>query len=53
MANSMLLNWPLPDAERSDERLPKGDGSEKLPKEGEGKKLPEVTPTGKLIVLCT
>ena len=53
MANSMLLNSPLPDAERSDERLPKGDGSEKLPKEGEGKKLPEVTPTGKLIVLCT
>ena len=53
MANSMLLDSPLPDAERSDERLPKGDGSEKLPKEGEGKKLPEVTPTGKLIVLCT
>jgi len=24
MANSMLLNSPLPDAERSDERLPDG-----------------------------
>ena len=52
MANSMLLNSPLPDAERSDERLPEGDGSDKLP-EGGGEKLPEVTPTGKLIVLCT
>jgi hypothetical protein len=53
MANSMLLNSPLPNAKRSDERLLKGDGSEKLPKEGEGEKLPEESPTGKLIVLCT
>ena len=52
MANAMLLNSPLPDAERSDERLPEGDGSEKLTKEGGGEKLPEETPTGKLIVSC-
>ena len=49
MANSMLLNSPLPYAERSDERLPEGDGSDKLPKEGGGEKLPEETPIGKLI----
>ena len=30
MANCMLLNSPLPDVEWSDERLPKGDGSDKL-----------------------
>ena len=53
LANSMLLNSPLPNAERSDERLPEGDGSEKLPKEGGGKKLPEDAPTGKLIMPCT
>ena len=34
IANSMMLNSPLPDAERSDERLPEGGGSDKLPKEG-------------------
>ena len=53
MANSMLLNSPLPDAERSDERLPEGDESEKLSKEGGGEKLPKETPTGKLIMPCT
>ena len=53
MANSMLLNSPLPDAERSDERLPEGGGSDKLPKEGGDEKLPEETPTGKLIMPCT
>ena len=53
MANSMLLNSPLPDAERSDERLPEGDGSDKLPKEGGDEKLPEETPTGNLIMPCT
>ena len=49
MANSMLLDSPLPDAERSDERLPEGDGSDNFPKGG-GEKLPEEVPTGKLIV---
>ena len=53
MANSMLLNSPLPDVEWSDERLPQGGGSDKLPKEGGGEKLPEETPTGKLIMPCT
>ena len=32
-ANSMMRNSPLPDAERSDKKLPKEEGSEKLPKE--------------------
>ena len=50
LANSMLLSSPLPDAERSDERLPEGDGSDNLPKGG-GEKLPEEVPTGKLILL--
>ncbi|XP_039815089.1 uncharacterized protein LOC120677981 [Panicum virgatum] len=45
MANSMLLNSPLPYAERSDERLPEEDGRDKLPKAGGGEKLPEETPT--------
>ena len=61
MANSMLLNSPLPDAERSDERLPEDDGSDKLPEEEGGEKLPEGgnaklpedTPTGKFIKPCT
>ena len=62
LANSMMLNFPLPDAERGDERLLEGDGSDKLPKEGGDEKLPEEgggeklfekTPTGKLIVPCT
>jgi len=53
LVNSMRLNSPLPDAERSDERLPEGGGSDKLPKEGGDEKLPEETPTGKLIVPCT
>ena len=30
MADAMLLSSPLPDADRSDERLPDGDGSDKL-----------------------
>ena len=46
MANSMLLNSPLPDAERSDERISEEDGSDRLPKEGGGEKLSEETPTG-------
>ena len=53
MANSMMLNSPLPNPERNDEKLPEGEGSVKLPKEGGGEKLPEETPTGKLIMPCT
>ena len=53
LANSMMRNSPLPDPERSKEKLPEDDGSEKLPKEGGGKKLPEEVPTVKLIsLLC-
>ena len=50
LANSMMRNSPLPDPERSEEKLPEDDGSEKLPKEGGGEKLLEESPTGKLIV---
>ena len=49
----MLLNSPLPDAERGDERLPEGDGSDKLPEEGDDEKLPEETPIGNLMMPCT
>ena len=60
MVDAMLRNSPLPDAERRDERLPEGDGSDKLPEEEGGEKLPEGgdaklpkgTPTGKLIKPC-
>ena len=61
MMDSMLRDSPLPDAERSEEGLPRGSGSEKLPKEKDGeklpeggdKKLPEETPAGKLVMSCT
>ena len=53
MANSMMMNSPHPDAERSDERLPEEDGSNKLPKEGGDEKLLEETPIGKFIMPCT
>ena len=53
MADAMLRNSPLPDAERSDERLPEDDGSDKLPEEEGGEKLPEDAPTGKLTMPCT
>ena len=61
MANAMLLDSPLPDADRSNEGLPEGRGSDKLPEEEKGEKLPEEddaklpedTPTGKLIKPCT
>ena len=61
MADAMLLDSPLPDAERSEEGLPRGSGSEKLPEEKDGEKfpeggdakLPEEIPTGKLIKPCT
>ena len=62
LANSMMRNSPLPDPERSNERLPEGDGRDKLPEERGGKKLPEEgggeklpkkIPIGKLIMPCT
>ena len=62
MVDSMLRDSPLPDAERSDEKLPEDDGSSKLPEEeddceklikGDDGKLPEETPAGKLIRPCT
>ena len=57
MVDSMLRDSPLPDTERSEERLPEGDGSGKLSEEKGGGKLPEEgntklsedTPTGKLV----
>ena len=60
MANSMLLDSPLPNLERGDEEILEGDGSGKLPEGGEGKKLPEggtdeqpeKTPAGKLVTPC-
>ena len=61
MADAMIRNSPLPDAERSDERPPEDDGSDKLPEEeggenlpeGGDEKLPEDAPTGKLTMPCT
>ena len=61
MVNSMLRDSPLPDTERSDEKLPEDGGSDKLPEEVDGEKLPEGgtvkvpkdIPTGKLIKPCT
>ena len=50
MANSMMLNSPLPSLEKSDEKLPEEEGIMKLLEEGGGEKLPEETPTGKLIM---
>ena len=62
MADAMLRNSPLPDAGRSNGRLPEGSESDKLPEEGGDKKLPEEeggeklseeTRTDKLIIPCT
>ena len=53
MVNSMLLNSPLPNPEKDDEKPPEEEGSVKRPVEGGGEKLPEETPTGKLIMPCT
>ena len=61
MVDSMLRDSPLPDTERSDEKLPEGGGSDKLPKEEDGEKLPEKgdeklpekTSAGKLVPPCT
>ena len=60
MANAMLLDSPLPDIEKSDERVPEESGSDKLPEhddgeklpEGGGEKQPEETATGKLVSPC-
>ena len=61
MANAMLLDSPLPDTERSDEKLPEDCGSDKLPEEeedseklpeGGNDKLSEETPAGKLVSPC-
>ena len=52
MANAMLQNSPLPEAGKSDGRLPESGGSDNLPEEGGDEKLPEETPTGKLIMPC-
>ena len=41
MANAMLLDSPLPDANRSDEGFAEGRGRDKLPEENDGEKLPE------------
>ena len=61
MVNSMLWDSPLPDTERSEEKLPEDGGSDKLPEEEDGEKLPEggdkklseEAPAGKLVSLCT
>ena len=53
MANAMLQNSPLPEAGKSDGRLPESGGSDNLPEEGGDEKLPEETPTGKLMMPCT
>ena len=61
MVDSMLRDSPLPDTERSDEKLPEDGGSGKLPEEDDGetlpeggdKKLSEQAPTGKLVPPCT
>ncbi|XP_039815106.1 uncharacterized protein LOC120678007 [Panicum virgatum] len=57
MVDSMLRDSPLPDTERSEERLSDGSGSDKLPEEekgeklpeGDGEKLPKEAPTGNTI----
>ena len=61
MVNSMLRDSPLPDTERSEEKLPEDGGSDKLPEEEDGQKLPregneklhEEAPAGKLVAPCT
>ena len=35
MANAMLLDSPLPNLERANEKIPEDGGSERLPGEGE------------------
>ena len=60
IVNSMLRDSPLPDTERSNEKLPEDGGSDRLPEELDGEKLPdggndklpEETPAGKLVPPC-
>ena len=60
MVNFMLRDSPLPDTERSDEKLPEDGGSGKLLEEDDGEKLPEggnnklpkETLAGKLVPSC-
>ena len=60
MTNAMLLDSPLPDIEKSDERVPEESGSDKLPEhddgekfpEGGDKKQPEETPAGMFVSSC-
>ena len=57
MVNFMIQDSPLPDTERSEEKLPEDGGSDKRPEEEDGEKLPEggdgrlpeETPAGKLV----
>ena len=61
MADAMLRDSSLRDAERIDEGLPQGSGSDKLLEEEDGEKLPKVgdekqpenTPIGKFIMPCS
>ena len=41
MANSMLLDSPLPNLDRANEEILEDDGSGRFSGEGEGEKLPE------------
>ena len=50
MANSMMLNSPLPNLERIDEKLPEEEENMKLSEERGSEKLPEEIPIGKLIM---
>ena len=60
MVDSMLQDFPLPDSEKGNEKVPEDGRSDKLPEEGEGEKLPEggdekrleETPAGKLVPPC-
>ena len=57
IANSMLLDSPLPHSERANEETPEGGKlseygeDEKLPEGGDNKQ-PAETPVGKLVVPC-
>ena len=60
MVDSMLLDSPLPNLDRTNEEIPEDGGSGRLPGEREGEKFPEggddkqpaETPAGKLVVPC-
>ena len=58
MANAMLLDSPLPDIEKSDERVHEESRRDKLYDDGEklleggGEKQPEETPAGTFVSSC-